>query len=103
MDYNRIILAAVAGFALAGSASAQTATKSTRVIKETHTVNDGGPRNGANSFTEAQARGHIQNAGFTHVSALTKGDDGIWRGTARKRGRTVKVGLDYKGNVSTNR
>jgi putative membrane protein len=103
MNVIRTLLAAATGIALASSASAQTATKSTRVIKETHTVNDGAPQHGANSFTEAQARGHIQNAGFTRVSALTKGNDGIWRGTAHKGGRTLKVALDYKGNVTTNR
>jgi|GEM_PF-2653548 len=96
--------AAVAALALVAmpiAASAQTATKSTRVVKKTHTVNDGKPQAGANSFTEAQAQGHIINAGFTDVSRLTKDRNGIWRGTARRDGKSVKVALDFKGNVTT--
>ncbi len=102
MNINRIVVAALAGLALTGSASAHTAT-TTRVVKKTHTVDNGGPQRGASSFTEAQARGHIEHAGFTNVSTLKKDDGGIWRGTARKGNRTVKVALDFKGNVSTGR
>ena len=36
------------------------------------------------------------------VSALTKDDQGIWRGTATKDGKHVKVAVDYKGNVVAN-
>ena len=41
-------------------------------------------------------------AGFSDVSGLTKDDKGIWRGTATKDGKSVKVALDYKGNVVSN-
>ena len=57
------------------------------------------PVEGANSFTEAQAKSRIQDAGFSNVSALTKDDQGIWRGTAEKDGKQVAVALDFKGNV----
>jgi putative membrane protein len=57
------------------------------------------PLPGANSFTENEARNRIEALGFTSVSALQKDDQGIWRGTAAKDGKTVKVALDFKGNV----
>lgn len=87
---------------VATPALAQTApAKNNAAIKTAHTVDDGGARRGANSFTERQAREHIVKSGFTNVSALTKDRAGVWRGTAKKGGRTVHVGLDFKGNVST--
>lgn len=55
---------------------------------------------GSNSFTEGQAKSRLEAAGLTGVSELTKDDDGIWRGSANRRGKSVKVGLDYKGNIS---
>jgi putative membrane protein len=57
---------------------------------------------GANSFTESQARGRLTKDGYSQVSGLTKGNDGIWRGTATKNGNPVQVGVDYKGNISMN-
>lgn len=57
------------------------------------------PLPGANSFTEDQAKGRIQDAGFADVSKLTKDDQGIWRGQATKNGKNTTVALDYKGNV----
>ena len=57
------------------------------------------PVPGANSFTEDQAKSRIQDAGYTDVSALTKDDQGIWRGTASKDGKSTAVALDYQGNV----
>lgn len=87
---------------LAAPALAQTApAKNNTAIKDAHTVNDGRAQSGANSFTQAQARAHIAKSGFSNVSALTKDQAGVWRGTARKSGRSVHVGLDFKGNVST--
>jgi hypothetical protein len=87
---------------LAGApALAQAGAKDNAAIKSVHTINDGTSRRGANSFTEAEARTHIAKSGFTHVSALKKDKDGVWRGTARKEGTTMHVGLDFKGNVTT--
>jgi sporulation protein YlmC with PRC-barrel domain len=57
------------------------------------------PLPGANSFTESQARSRIEENGFVGVSSLKKDDQGIWRGTAMKDGKTVNIALDYKGNV----
>jgi putative membrane protein len=59
------------------------------------------PLPGANSFTEGQARDRIQDAGYSDVSALAKDDSGVWRGQARKDGKSVSVALDYKGNVTS--
>ncbi|KMO35639.1 hypothetical protein VQ03_21530 [Methylobacterium tarhaniae] len=58
---------------------------------------------GANSFTEAQARSRLEQAGFKDVKDLKKDDQGIWRGQAMQSGNTVMVGLDFKGNVATAR
>jgi periplasmic protein CpxP/Spy len=55
---------------------------------------------GANSFTEGEARARLARAGYADVGDLRKDADGIWRGTARRGGQTVRVGLDFKGNVS---
>jgi hypothetical protein len=66
------------------------------------TTDQGAPLAGANSFTENQAKDRITAAGFTNVSALTKDDNGIWRGTASRDGKSVNVAVDYKGNVVAN-
>ena len=57
------------------------------------------PASGASSFTEGQARGRIEDKGFTAVTGLTKDDNGVWRGTATKDGGSAQVWMDYKGNV----
>lgn len=59
----------------------------------------GAPFEGANSFTEEQARDRAVAAGYTDVAALAKDDKGIWRGSAKTEGRSVEVAVDYKGNV----
>ena len=77
------------------------AAKGNAPLKRPHTVNDGAAKHGHNSFTEGQARTHIEKAGFTGVSSLVKGDDGVWRGQAMRDGQTRDVAMDFKGNVST--
>ena len=59
----------------------------------------GAPLKGANSFTEAQAKDRALAAGLTSVASLVKDGDGIWRGSAMKDGKAVKVAVDSKGNV----
>jgi len=54
----------------------------------------------SNSFTEGQARGHIENAGYTDVTNLTKTPDGLWTAKAKKGGKTVDVAMDFKGAVT---
>jgi hypothetical protein len=55
---------------------------------------------GRNSFTESQARGRIEKAGYTNVGKLVKNKNGVWQGAATKDGGKVNVALDYKGNVT---
>ena len=57
---------------------------------------------GANSFTETQARRRLEQNGYSQVSSLVKGKDGIWRGTATKNGASGQVSVDYKGDISMN-
>lgn len=64
------------------------------------TENDAGaPLEGANSFTEDQAKDRAISRGFSDIGELTKDDKGVWRGTAMHDGATVSVAVDYKGNV----
>jgi periplasmic protein CpxP/Spy len=55
--------------------------------------------NGANSFTEGQARTRLEGAGLSNITELQKDDQGIWRGKAMRDGKSVTVGFDYKGNI----
>ncbi|MEH6663531.1 MAG: hypothetical protein V7678_01660 [Brevundimonas sp.] len=55
---------------------------------------------GANSFTEDQARGHVENAGYENVSSMTMTENGVWQGTATRGGETRNVSVDYRGAVA---
>lgn len=57
------------------------------------------PLEGANSFTEDQARTRIEGAGYSGVKGLTKDDRGVWRATASKNGRSASVALDFQGTI----
>ena len=61
----------------------------------------GAPFEGANSFTEEQARDRALAWNVTDVSALVLDDKGIWQGTGKVDGAEVSVSVDYKGNVVT--
>jgi hypothetical protein len=61
--------------------------------------NPGAPVAGANSFTEGQAKSRIEARGFTNVAGLKKDSDGVWRGTATQGAKSVKVSVDFQGNV----
>jgi hypothetical protein len=54
----------------------------------------------SNSFTEGQAKGHIENAGYSDVTGLTKTPDGMWTAKAKKDGKTLDVAVDFKGAVT---
>lgn len=64
-------------------------------------VEEGAPFEGANSFTEEQARDRAVAWNVTAVSALTLDDKGVWRGTGKVNDADVSVAIDYKGNVVT--
>jgi len=97
--------AATAVMLLASVASAQppqatTQGSSNPMIKSSEAQTTAAPSEGANSFTQSQARKRMEKAGYKHVSSLTKDDSGLWQGTAMRDGQKVRVALDYKGNVS---
>ncbi len=68
-------------------------------VKDMHQNNSPVPVAGANSFTEGEAKSHIEARGFTNVKDLKKDASGVWRGNATKGGASVPVSLDYQGNV----
>jgi hypothetical protein len=94
--------------ALALTASAALAQKpanpdaNTPAVSSPNTKNPNAPVEGANSFTEGQARSRIEKQGFTNVTGLTKDDKGVWRGRAMRGGKQVTVSLDFQGNVTSN-
>ncbi|AVO44109.1 hypothetical protein [Phreatobacter cathodiphilus] len=77
----------------AGTPSAPAATTTARA------VNAAPLENGANSFTEGQASERFREAGITGVTGLAKDDNGVWRGRGQYQGRSVEIGLDYRGNI----
>jgi len=62
---------------------------------------EGAPFEGANSFTEEQAKDRAIAWNVTGLSPLVKDDQGIWRGTGMLGSEAVSVAIDYKGNVVT--
>ena len=50
--------------------------------------------------TEAQAKELVLRDGYTDVGPLTKGADGMWRGTAQRGDQPMRVTVDTKGKVS---
>jgi opacity protein-like surface antigen len=97
-----LLLATVLLCAVSAPVLAQTTTDTTTpAVATPDTKNATAPVEGENSFTEAQAKDRIQQAGYSSVSALKLDDKGVWRGTAAKDGKSMPVGLDYQGNVVT--
>jgi hypothetical protein len=66
------------------------------------TTDAGAPLPGANSFTEKQAKDRLLAAGYINVSALAKDTNGVWRGTGSDGAKSMKVAVDFKGNVVAN-
>jgi hypothetical protein len=97
----------MAGTALAFAQNTTTNTNtdhgpSNPAVKTTEGNNPGAPAQGANSFTEGQAKARIESRGYANVSGLAKDTNGFWRGKAMKDGKAVNVTLDYQGNVTVN-
>ncbi|ASY55195.1 PepSY domain-containing protein [Sinorhizobium sp. CCBAU 05631] len=100
---NLAFAAAALLSAVATAAFAQTTPSSegnTPAIATPDTQNPAAPVEGANSFTEAQAKERIEEAGYTDVNGLKLDDKGVWQATAMKDGKSVAVALDYQGNVT---
>ena len=98
---KKTMLAAALFSAFSIHAFAQTTTTEgeTPAVVTPDTPSAGVLVEGENSFTEAQAKERITEAGYADVGPLKLDDKGIWRGTASKGGTSMSVGLDYQGNV----
>lgn len=102
---NIILVMALVG-ASAVSAFAQTKPAanpdgSKPAIATPESKNTTAPVEGANSFTEDQAKERLEKAGYSNVTNLKKAESGIWTASAMKSGMPVSVALDYQGNVAT--
>lgn len=58
------------------------------------------PAAGSNSFTEEQVKERLAKKGYSKVSGLKNDENGVWRGTATKKGVKHSVAVDYQGNVT---
>jgi len=100
----RTLLAALAATALSATVSfAQAPAENgpqNPAVKGMHENNSATPVSGANSFTMKQAKSQIEAKGYTRVSGLKKGKDGVWRGKGTKDGHAGPVSVDYQGNVN---
>ncbi len=100
------ILALAASILLAAPAQAEepsaSKTPGNNAVNTTNTPQPAAPVEGANSFTEGQAKSRFEKKGFSNISDLKKDNAGIWRGRAEKDGKTVSVSLDFQGNVFAN-
>ncbi|WP_242150464.1 hypothetical protein [Sphingomonas sp. BAUL-RG-20F-R05-02] len=94
-----LLAAAAASCLLASGAIAQQTGSHNPIVKDGSPHQIGAPARGANSFTQAQARGRLMKAGYSRVGNLAKDRNGVWRGMAYKGHSKVRVGVDYKGNV----
>jgi hypothetical protein len=81
------------------TAPAPSADGNTPAVATPDTKNPTAPVEGANSFTESQAKDRIEKAGFTGVKNLKKDDKGIWMASGMKDGKSAMIALDYQGNV----
>ena len=52
-------------------------------------------------FNMVDAQNLLRQRGYTSVSELVKNEKGTWIGSAVKDGKTVLVGVDVKGNVTS--
>lgn len=93
------LLCASACTAWAQTAPATTTDGNTPAVATPDTKNPTAPVEGANSFTEGQAKDRIEKAGYTGVKDLKKDDKGIWMASGMKDGKAVMIALDYQGNV----
>ena len=50
-------------------------------------------------MNEAQAKAKLEAGGYSQVTGLMVGPDGMWHGRAMKGATSMNVGLDAQGNV----
>lgn len=102
---QKILMIGAAVVLMTGAALAQTQNPpassgpNNPAVNTTGANNPGAPVAGRNSFTEGQAKTRIESSGYSEVSGLTKDDNGVWRGKAKKDGKSVDVSLDFQGNI----
>ncbi|MGQ3215781.1 MAG: PepSY domain-containing protein [Shinella sp.] len=101
---KKLLLAAALMGASTFGVFAQTSTTPTTdgdtpAVATPDSKNSTAPVEGANSFTEDQAKERITEAGYTDVTDLALDDKGIWQAKAMKDGKAVIVALDYQGNI----
>ena len=94
-----IILVLATGGALAQNPPASSGPNNKAVNSKSENGPNAAPVAGANSFTEGQAKSHIESRGYSNVTGLKKDDNGVWRGKAMKDRKSVDVSLDFQGNV----
>jgi hypothetical protein len=103
MDKRFLLLLTVISL-LAGPSFAQKPPAADRpnnnAVNSSGQNNSNKPVSGANSFTEAQAKSKIEQAGYTKITSLKKDGNGVWRGKAKKGGTSTDVSLDFQGNVN---
>ncbi|MGF9565940.1 PepSY domain-containing protein [Neorhizobium sp. JUb45] len=101
---KKIAFGVVAALLSASAAIAQTeapkTTQTTPAVSNSGEQNPGAPVAGKNSFTEAQAKSRIEEAGYTDVSGLKLDDQGVWRAMGSKDGKHGNVALDFQGNIT---
>jgi protein CpxP len=93
------------GFATLAVLSALT-TATMAQTSATQPTNNSGSSNPAVTHKPAdspQTTGAVEPGAnsFSNVTELRKDDQGIWRGKAQRDGKSVSVGIDYKGTVQT--
>ena len=99
-DATAVTADATASVAAPGGAVSPLPANGNEAVNADANTMDASQSPGSNSFTEMQARGHIENAGYSDVTALTKTTDGMWTGKAMKSGKSMTVTVDFKGAVS---
>lgn len=72
----------------------------TPAVATPDSTNPAAPVPGENSFTEAQAKARMEEKGYSDVTALAKGEDGIWTASAMKSGKAFELKLDFQGNIT---
>ncbi len=82
-----------------GQSETPTTSQTTPALSTSGQTNPGAPVAGKNSFTEAQAKSRIEDAGYKDVTSLKLDDQGVWWATATKDGKQANVSLDFQGNV----
>jgi hypothetical protein len=95
-----VLAIAVPIFATAQPAAVPSAAQNP-AVKSPNDITQAALAKGHNSFTKGEARTRIEKAGYSDVKNLTLDPDGLWQASAEQNGQSVRVALDYKGNVAS--